>query len=516
MEPRPPGHHVYDNVLLPRLGLPLMATMLAGAGHEAAVCCEILAPVDLSACLAADLVGISTTTSTAPAAYRLADTLEEAGVPVVLGGPHVTFRPDEALQHARWVVRGEGERTMLEMVAAFEREAPLDQVAGLSWRGEDGVAHHNPPRARCSQAAFQQLPIPDLSLIAGHERMMIKPLMTQWGCPYDCEFCSVTAMFSRRVRHRRTGQVIAELAGLDAERVFFHDDNFVVSKPRSAELLRAMLDAGLTPGWFAQVRADMVYRSRSRAEVDHDFLSLMRRAGCHTVMIGFESISDEGLAHLGKKESVADAERAVAAFHDHGVGVHGMFVLGLDTDTAGSARETVGFARRLGIDTIQIMMETPLPGTRLWDRVTAEDRLIGADWSLFDGHHAVMRPRQMTPLELQLSVVAAMKRFYSWPAIVSSGALAATRYLPGLARLAVVRPTLALRLPSIGRLALGRRWSDIGQLLRGHLSPDEFRRLADALALPALRYYGRRQIAAWQSQDVSRAHLAHLAASGYR
>ena len=509
VEPRPPGHHVYDSVLLPRLGLPLIATMLGEAGHDTAVYCDVLAPVDLAACLAADLVGISSTTATAPAAYRLADTLEAAGIPVVLGGPHVTFRPEEALQHARWVVRGEGEQTILELVDAVERDVPANRVAGLSWRDPGGRTHHNPARPRCSQAAFEALPAPDLSLIEGHQRMTIKPLMTQWGCPYDCEFCSVTAMFSRRVRHRRTGQVIAELAGLHADRVFFHDDNFVVSKPRTTELLRAMIAADLTPEWFAQVRADSVYHSRADREIDGEFLRLMHEAGCRTVMIGFESISDEALARLGKRESIADAEQAVAAFHDHGIAVHGMFVLGLDTDTPGSAADTARFARRLGIDTIQMMMETPLPGTRLWDRVQAEGRLLDADWSLFDGHHAVLRPALMSPLDLQLSVLAAMKRFYSWPAIVSTGILAAVRDLPGLARVAT-RPALVGHLGAIGRLARRERWQELGQLLRSTLSPAELAHLSTAFRRPAVLFYGRRQLTAWQAQEHTQAHLARL------
>jgi len=138
VEPRPAGHHVNDRVLLPRLGLPLIATMLARDGHDVAVYCEVLAPADLAACAAADLAGISSTTSTAPAAYRLADMLEATGVPVVLGGPHVTFRAGEAVQHARYVARGEGQQAMLELAAALERDTPLGQVAGLSWRDADG------------------------------------------------------------------------------------------------------------------------------------------------------------------------------------------------------------------------------------------------------------------------------------------------------------------------------------------------------------------------------------------
>ena len=110
--------------------------------------------------------------------------------------------------------------------------------------------------------------------------MTTKPLMTQWGCPFDCEFCSVIAMFSRAVRHRRTDQVLTELEGLGADRVFFYDDNFVVNKARTTELLRAMVAPDLTPTWSAQVRADAVLCSPSRPEVDHEFLTLMRQAGC--------------------------------------------------------------------------------------------------------------------------------------------------------------------------------------------------------------------------------------------
>ena len=164
--------------------------------------CELLAPVDLSDCLSADLVGISSTTATQPSAYRLTDLLESAGVPVVLGGPHVSFRQDEALTHAHYVVRGEGQATMLELVHCLESGLDLGTVQGLSFRREDGEPCHNPGRSTTTQQQFAALPAPDLSLITGHERMTTRPIMTQWGCPFGCEFCSVTAMFSRRVRHR--------------------------------------------------------------------------------------------------------------------------------------------------------------------------------------------------------------------------------------------------------------------------------------------------------------------------
>ena len=509
VEPRPAGHNVYDFALLPRLGLPLMGAMLTAAGHDVRIYTELLAPIDLEDCLAADLVGISSTTATQPSAYRLADLLSDAGVPVVLGGPHVTFCADEALGHAPYVVRGEGETTMSELVRHLECGVSLEGVRGLSYRAADGEPRHNPDRPRANQAEFEQLPVPDLHLIEGHRRMVTKPIMTQWGCPFDCEFCSVTAMFSRRVRYRRPDQVLDELRGLAADKVFFHDDNFVVNRARTKELLRGMIQSGQTPTWFAQVRADAVLRSPARPDIDDELLELMHRSGCSMVMIGIEAASDAGLANVSKKLSVDTVERSIGAFHDHGIAVHGMFVAGLDTDNAKSAGSTAAFARRLGIDTFQLMVETPLPGTRLWERATAEGRLLSDDWSLFDGHQVVMRPSSMTALELQVSVLDAMRRFYSWPLIVRSGVAGALRHLPDL--LSAARPALLRQLPSMARLAWSRQWEDVAPMLNQSLPSHVRARLGSALWLPALRFYARRQVAGWWEQDRSREHLAMLA-----
>lgn len=510
LEPRPPGHHVYDLAVLPRLGLPLMATMLAERGHDVRCHCDVVAPVDVEDCLAADLVGISCTTSTAPYAYLLADEFEAAGVPVVMGGAHVSFLADEALAHARYVVRGEGERTICELVDVLERDLPLEGVAGLSWRDDDRH-HHNEARPRCDQAAFEALPIPDLTLIDGHQRLTTKPLMTQWGCPFDCEFCSVTAMFSRSVRHRRNDQVLAELADLGADRVFFHDDNFVVDKRRTRALLEQMVRRDLDMPWFAQVRAaDTVFGSKRSREPDHGFLSLMRRAGCRTVMVGFESISDDSLVQANKQQTVRDVTDAVELFHRHGIRVHGMFVVGFDTDAPDQAERTTAFAKRVGIDTIQIMIETPLPGTRLYERAAADGRLLTVDWQLYDGHHVVMQPLGTHPRDLQEGTIAAMETFYSRSRVWGPAVRAAWRGLPELTRMAV-RNRGPRRLPALAHLAARRRWHEIGQQLRTELPGSDWKRLEEMFTVPALRAYGRRQVGRWGQQDHSRRHLELLA-----
>jgi radical SAM superfamily enzyme YgiQ (UPF0313 family) len=508
VEPRPAGHNVYDFALLPRLGLPLIGGMLMSAGHDVKIYCELLSPVDLGECLSADIVGISSTTSTAPSAYRLADLLGSAGVPVVLGGPHVTFCPDEALSHAPFVVRGEGQATMLELVSCLEAGRNLDDVRGLSFTRDNGEPQHNSARPMTTQTEFAELPAPDLSLLCGHEKMATKPLMTQWGCPFGCEFCAVTAMFSRAVRHKHTDKVLEELSALGAERVFFYDDNFVVNKARTTKLLEAMVQSDITPTWFAQVRADMVLRSPASTEVDHDLLKLMRRSGAQIAMIGFEAITDQGLANVGKRLSVATQKRAVAALHDHGIAVHGMFVAGLDTDDITSAGATADFARRLGIDTFQLMAETPLPGTKLWERANAEGRLLSEDWSLFDGHQVVMRPAHMTPLDLQLGIMEATRRFYSWPRIIRSGVAGALSHLPGLMETA--HPAVIQRLPMLAKMACARRWDEVAPYFRENLPSKLRAKITQAFWLPAARMYGRRQLGAWWAAERSRAHVELL------
>jgi len=512
IEPRPPGHHVYDQALLPRLGLPLMARMLAERGHDVASYCEALAPIDVEDCLSADLVGISSTTSTQPYAYAIADEIEAAGVPVVMGGPHVSFMTDEALEHATYVVRGEGERTIVELVHAIECDLPLGEIDGLSWRLGTGETFHNRARPACSQEEFEALPAPDLTIVRGHERMGIKPIMTQWGCTFNCDFCSVTAMFSRRVRHRRNDQVLAELQGLDCDQVFFHDDCFVVNKRRTRELLTSMIETDTTPEWYAQVRAaETVYSSKAQHTPDHEFLSLMRRANCSMVMVGFESVSDESLGEMNKKQEVADITRSVDLFHEHGMKVHGMFIAGLDADEVDAADRITDFAKAHGIDTIQIMIEVPLPGTHLFQRVTSQGRILTSDWSFYDGHHAVMAPARSSAADLQLAVVGAMERFYDLRSIVGPSLSGTIRELPQIVRSALRRRSIAA-LPRLSLLMLRRRWQEALDLVADRLPPEDIRRFRASFAVPALRAYGRRQLAKFRSQPRTLEYLDHLRA----
>ena len=403
IEPEPPGMNVYSMILLPRLGLPLIGAALTTAGHDVVIYNSNIAPIDWDDVYSADLVGISTTTSTVTQGYEFADAIRDHGVPVIMGGSHVTFMAHEALEHADYVARGEGgDQLMLELIDALTERRPLDSIGGLSFTRDD-VVIDNPLRTAC--ADLDELPFPDLSLIHGHEEMKTTPMMTSWGCPFNCTFCSVTAMFGRKYRFRSTDNVIAEIKDKRPLKIFFYDDNFAADKKRLKQLLQRMLDEDLVIPWSAQVRTDVAR--------DPELLDLMRRSGCGRVYLGLESISQETLDAFDKHQTVEDIVKAVATLHEYGIETHGMFVLGADTDGPNAVRDTVAFAMKNHIDTVQLMILVPLPGTPLYEELDSSGRIFDRRWENYDAHHVVFTPAQMTPYELQLEVLHGFMRFYS-------------------------------------------------------------------------------------------------------
>jgi len=403
IEPEPPGMHVWSKVLLPRLGLPIIAAALKEKGHDVLVYNPTMAPIDWDDVNSSDLVGLSSTTSTASTAYAFAGDLRGRGIPVVIGGSHVTFMADEALEYVDYVARGEGgEQLMLELIEALQGRRELESVTGLSFL-RDGVAVHNPLREPC--ADLDTLPFPDLTLIKGYERLSNTPIMTSWGCPFACNFCSVTAMFGRKYRFRSAESVIAEIKEKRPKRIFFYDDNFAANKRRLKRLLQMMIDEGLAVPWSAQVRTDVVR--------DRELLDLMHRSGCEVVYLGLESVSQETLDHYEKAQTVDDIKQAIAILHEYDILSHGMFVLGADTDTVQTVRDTVTFAIDNRIDTVMLNILTPLPGTPQFSELDAAGRIFDKRWYLYDAHHVVFTPKLMTPYELQIENVRGYMRFYS-------------------------------------------------------------------------------------------------------
>lgn len=407
-----PGLHIFSKFPIPRLGAVLLSTILRERGYEVKAFIEDVAEPDWSFIESSDLVCISTITSTAIKAYELGKRLKALGIPIIMGGAHPTFLPDESLKYADFVIRGEGEYSLVELLECMEKGTPaLTGIRGLSYRDREGRNVHNPSREFIED--LDSLPEPDFSLVHNWSPSNTYPVSTSRGCPFDCKFCSVIMMFGRNCRFKSVEATLKELkyvASASKATKFIVDDNFAANKRRTKEILRGMIAEGIKTQWSAQVRTDVAR--------DPELLRLMADSGCHTLYIGFESINPATLEAYNKKQDREDIIHCIRTVRDHGIHIHGMFVLGADTDDVETIRGTADFATGLGIDTVQFLILTPLPGTPFFHEMEESGRLLHTDWSKYDVQHSVFRPRLMSPATLQMETFRAMARFYSWKYIL--------------------------------------------------------------------------------------------------
>ena len=411
VEPKSPETHIFKRVVIPRLGAIILGTLLKQKGYSVKVLIEDISGLDESSILNADLVCLSTITTTANRTYWLADKVRQRGIPIVMGGVHPSFTTDECLEHCDYVVRGEGEEALLELVEALEGNRDFSDIQNLSYRLGESI-YHNPLRPLI--ADLDSVPVPDYSLVPNWERSRKKmvSISTSRGCPFNCSFCCVIQMFGRGYRFTSIDRTLEEIErnGRGTGHIFFCDDNFTADKERTKRLLERILSQGINIEWSAQVRVD--------AARDPELLKLMSLTNCGVVCVGFESINPQTLKAYNKKQTVDDIRESIKAFHHHGINVHGMFVFGSDDDNYQTLRDTVSFARQLDIDSIQFLILTPVPGTPLYSKLEEEQRIICRDWSKYDAHHTVFQPKNMTTYELQAETFRAIDRFYNWLSIL--------------------------------------------------------------------------------------------------
>jgi radical SAM superfamily enzyme YgiQ (UPF0313 family) len=409
VEPSTLVPHIYSRYLLPRLGLPILGTLAKRRGIQVRIYIEDLVPTDFNDVATADLLCLSSITPTIPAAYQIADRARAAGVPVILGGPHATFMADEGLDHADWVLRGEGERSFMRFLDMLEGRANPEEVPGLSYRTNEQTFHN---QLESEPVSMDEVPIPDFSLLVGKQEDKfhrgVIPIQSSRGCPHKCHFCSVTRMFGRKMRFASHEHVAAELESRRGQgrRLFFYDDNFCAPPSRAKSLLDFLMTKNAyLPRWTTQVSV--------RAAKDLELLKLMQRSRCHTVFVGFESISEESLSLYKKRQAIDDIKLAVRRFHDHDIRIHGMFITGADTEDLQNIQETARFVIEQDIETVQFLILTPLPGTPLFQEMERDGRLLTKDWSLYDAHHAVFKPAKSSAYDLMDQTFAGMAKVYS-------------------------------------------------------------------------------------------------------
>ena len=336
IEPKSPNLHIFSQYPLPRLGIFILGAIVKENGWDAEVIVEQSQKIDFEKIKNVDMVGISTITSTAPRAYAIADKIRSFGIPVIMGGPHVTFLPEEGLEHADFVIRGEAEEALISFIETWENEKNFSNVSNLSYKVRNKIIH-NPLKPLLR--SLDENPFPDFSLSQYVGKKMggktILPFQTSRGCPFNCSFCSVTGMFGKAYRFRSTENVIEELRRYDHNKntIFFYDDNFAANRKRAKELLQAMIREKLMFKWSTQVRVDIAK--------DPELVSLMKEAGCHTVYVGMESVNPASLKSMKKLQTVEEMAQAMQVFHQNRIHVHGMFIYGFDDDDWHTVKETV-------------------------------------------------------------------------------------------------------------------------------------------------------------------------------
>jgi radical SAM superfamily enzyme YgiQ (UPF0313 family) len=347
-----------------------------------------------------DLVGITAFTSQANRAYEVATHFRNLGVPVVMGGIHTTMCLDEVMERVDSAVTGEAEG-IWQQVLDDARHGRLKRLykGGLAEMNNVPLARHDLLATGYAFGAIQ----------------------TTRGCPLNCSFCSVTAFNGARYRQRPIPDVVREFQSIREKRVLVVDDNLIGTRPehiaRAKDMFRALAQANLRKKWIAQATINFAD--------DEELLTLASKAGCRGVFIGFETTSPEGLRDIGKKFNLLkgqDFRASVRRIQRHNILVVGSFIIGLDIDERGVGKRIAEVARQYGVDNLNVLFLTPLPGTRLWDQMKSEDRIaldtFPQDWKYYTLTFPVARYKHLSLDSVIEEMISCDRDFYSMPRIL--------------------------------------------------------------------------------------------------
>ena len=337
--------------------------------------------------LNADLVGITVITGSALRAYELADQLRARRITVVLGGPHITLIPEDAVPHADAIVVGYAERTWPQLLRDFangQLQPRYDQQPGLT---------------------LDHLPFPRRDLVKKHSYLTTHVFEATRACVHSCDFCVVPTAWGTKPFQKPIEEVVADIRQHYAKKIIFIDLNLIADKAYAAKLFEALIP--LKVQWFGL--------STTLLGKDEPLLKLAARSGCSGLLMGFESITPENLKQSLKGFNSPDQYRElVARLHAHKITLMACFTFGMDYDTPDVFLKTAKFAIEAHIDLPRFAIVTPFPNTGLYKRLESEGRILTKNWELYDAQHFVFKPAQMTPDQIYAGHEQAWKHTYSY------------------------------------------------------------------------------------------------------
>ncbi len=341
----------------------------------------------------ADLIGITCYTMTAPRVYKIADEFRRRKKTVILGGYHPTAMTEEALQHADSIIKGFAEKTWPKAINDFEK----GKLKKIYERDHD----------------FDISKIPRIRRDLIRHNPMLGAIQTTKGCPHKCEFCAISSFCGNIVKQRPIKDVVKEIKEMENKVFIIHDPHLTLNKKYATELFKELIKQKVRKKWVANGTTDVI------ANADEKFLNLASKAGCVEWFVGFESVNQNALNGINKKHNkVKFFKKIISKLHDHGMTVQGGIIFGFDQDTIDVFDGTIETLKNWEMDVLEINILTPYPGTKLYERLEKEGRILTKDWSKYNQIDVVFEPKNMTPEELIEGAGKVAKEFYSWPNII--------------------------------------------------------------------------------------------------
>lgn len=328
------------------------------------------------------LVGINSWTNQAPRAYEIAQAFKQRDIPVIMGGPHPSVRPEEALRYADSVCIGEAESVWTKILADVQN------------RGLQRIYHGE-------KIPLSQVPILNHPL---RDKYICGSIQTARGCPHDCDYCSVTATNGAIIRYRPIADVIEEWRGIKQKIVVVTDDNFIGSgrrgRTRALDLCKALVELhqqGIRKYWGTQATHNLGQ--------DNELLEWMHKAGCRLVLFGLDSLNIDVINEIGKPiNTLGSYQENILNTQRHGIGVIGSFIFSRDSDTPDASERVLAFIKESKLAAQNLNIICPLPGTRLFNQVSPAGRLrytnFPEDWGRYTLKEVVMQPKHGSPLDI--------------------------------------------------------------------------------------------------------------------
>ncbi|MDE6035570.1 MAG: B12-binding domain-containing radical SAM protein [Ruminococcus sp.] len=405
---------VYDKYIRnPSIGLLTLATIAKEKCSDVLMYSESISEIVWKDVLDADLIFISIFTFSAIRGYKLAHFIKRhSKAVVIIGGLHASMNYKESVKYCDYVLTGEGDESILEVIDAFNKGTPIESVKGIACI-RDGKLLYTGKRKPPENIDT----IPDRYLcynykkMAGHNTLWAQVHASR-GCPFDCDYCALVRHYGRRVRTRTPENVVEDIrqsiAFHDeghfrlAKMLWITDDNFFADRKWAVDVLNAIINSGIKYNFTIQARFEVGF--------DDEMLELLKRAGFSELAMGIEFLEDEAFEITNKSCTYNEIVRSVKNIQKHGLRVRGLFIVGADNHTAGVGDRLADFVIKYNICGVLIQSMYFVPGTPVYD--THKHRLIDKDWSKCTGN-VVHYPEKITPYELQKEIITASGKIYS-------------------------------------------------------------------------------------------------------